>query len=77
MKRLEFIYQTQYAFDVPIYEHHYTLKIFPRENERQHVESLFEAVSYGDGHSYSVDSYGNKTLYGNIDSPHDKFFFKV
>lgn len=77
MKRLEFTYQTQYAFDAPIHEHHYTLKIYPRENERQHVESLFEAVSYGDGHSYSADGFGNRTLYGNIDEPHDRFYFKV
>lgn len=77
MKKLEFTYQTQYCFDVPIYEHHYTLKIFPRENERQHVESLFEVVSYEDGHSYSTDSFQNKILYGNIDAPHDRFHFKV
>lgn len=77
MKKLEFTYQTHYTFDAPIYDHHYTLKIYPRESERQHVESLFEVVSYGDAHGYSTDGFGNKMLYGNIDAPHDSFHFKV
>lgn len=77
MKKLRFIYHTLYTFDIPIYKHHYTLKIYPRENERQHVESLVETMSYGDSHSYSMDSFGNKTVYGNIDAPHDTFGFEI
>ena len=77
MKRLRFQYHTLYTFDIPIYDHYYTLKIYPREDERQQVESLVETMSYGDSYSYSRDSFGNKTVYGNINAPHDSFEFEV
>ena len=40
MRKLAFTYQTKYTFDIPIYEHYYTLKIYPRENERQYIQEL-------------------------------------
>lgn len=77
MKKLAFVYHTKYTFDSHIYDHHYTLKIYPRESSRQRILSLLESVSYGDSHSYSIDEMGNKTLYGNIDAPHNTFEFEV
>ncbi|MGN0154328.1 MAG: transglutaminase domain-containing protein [Lachnospiraceae bacterium] len=77
MRKLGFTYQTKYTFDIPIYEHYYTLKIYPRENERQYIETLVETMSYGDSHSYSYDSFGNKTVYGFMESPHELFQFEV
>lgn len=77
MKKLAFNYQTKYEFDVPIYEHYYTLKIYPRECERQYMESLLEIMSYGDSHSYSYDEFGNKMVYGYIEKPHNSFQFEI
>lgn len=77
MKKLGFTYQTKYIFDIPIYEHYYTLKIFPRENDRQYMETLLEAMSYGDSHSYSLDAFGNKTVYGYMAEPHRHFGFEI
>lgn len=77
MKRLGFTYQTKYMFDIPIYDHYYTLKIYPRDDERQQVISLVETMSYGDSHSYSFDAFGNKTVYGNIIKPHEQFEFEI
>lgn len=77
MKKLRFLYQTWYTFDIPIYDHSYTLKIFPRENERQYIESLVETMSYGSSHSYSFDAFGNKTVYGYMGEPHDQFGFEI
>lgn len=77
MKKLGFTYQTRYSFDIPIYKHYYTLKIFPRESDRQYMETLFETMSYGDSHSYSLDAFGNRTVYGYMEKPHDQFQFKV
>ncbi|MBR1866259.1 MAG: transglutaminase family protein [Lachnospiraceae bacterium] len=77
MKRLGFTYRTGYQFDIPVYEHYYTLKIYPRENERQQILSFAETVSYSDSHSYSFDAFGNKTVYGNIHAPHSEFGFEI
>lgn len=77
MKKLGFTYQTKYTFDIPIYEHYYTLKIFPRENDRQYMETLLETMSYGDSHSYSLDAFGNKTVYGYMEKAHEQFQFEI
>lgn len=77
MKKLVFTYRTRYLFDIPIYKHYYTLKIYPRENERQQMLSFTENVSYSDSHSYSLDAFGNKTVYGNIEAPHKEFGFEI
>lgn len=77
MKKLSFTYQTKYTFNTPIYEHYYTLKIFPRENDGQYMETLLETVSYGDSHSYSLDAFGNKTVYGYMAEPHEQFQFEI
>lgn len=77
MKRLGFTYQTEYLFDIPIYDHYYTLKIFPRKDRRQYIETLAEMMSYGDSHSYSYDAFGNKTVYGYMEKPHQQFWFEV
>lgn len=77
MKKLHFTYRTLYTFDSPIYDHYYTFKIYPRENERQRVVSLLESMDFGDSHSYSYDTFGNKTVYGNIRAPHTRFYFDI
>lgn len=77
MKKLSFTYHTLYTFDSPIYDHYYTFKIYPRDDERQHVISLTESMNFGDSHSYSYDTFGNKTIYGNIRAPHDSFYFDI
>lgn len=77
MKKLGFTYRTKYVFDTPIYEHYYTLKIFPRESGRQYMETLLETMSYGDSHSYSFDAFGNRTVYGYMEKPHEQFQFEV
>lgn len=77
MKKLSFTYQTLYTFDNPIHDHYYTLKIYPRENERQQMLSLIETMDFGDSHSYSFDSFGNKTVYGTLEAPHKRFYFDI
>ena len=77
MKRLCFTYRTFYTFDSPVYDHYYTFKIYPRDNERQQVIGLSESMDYGDSHSYSFDTFGNKMVYGCIHAPHDSFYFDV
>lgn len=77
MKKLRFTYQTVYTFDQPIYNHHYTLKIYPRNSQRQKVLALTETMDFGDCHSYSVDSFGNKSVYGRIEAPHKDFAFQI
>lgn len=77
MKKLSFLYRTEYTFDAPISNHSYTLKIYPREGTRQQIMQLVEMVSYGENHSYSTDMFGNKTLYGNIAEPHNHFSFEI
>lgn len=77
MRRLAFTYETEYDFDAPVCEHYYTLKIFPKHSQRQKIEKLVENISYGDSHSYSYDAFGNKTVYGYIEAPHDSFKFHV
>ena len=77
MKKLSFTYQTLYTFDNPIHDHHYTLKIYPRENECQQIVSITETLDFGDSYSYSTDSFGNKMVYGTIEAPHKRFYFDI
>lgn len=77
MKRLRFLYHMEIAFDMPVKEHHFTLKCFPRDNKRQHVESLAYDVWPKRFISRSEDSFGNECIYGLCEEPHREFMIDV
>lgn len=75
MKRLKFDYSMGIFYDTPIENCHYTIKCFPAENERQHLEELHVSIRPRNNSGKGVDSFGNRYIYGTVLRPHDTFFF--
>ena len=73
MKLLRFHYHMDIKFDIPVKDHHFTLKCLPGSNERQYVEAMQCEVYPNFFISHSYDAYGNKTIYGFCTEEHDHF----
>ena len=73
MKRLKFSYDMILSFDSVIREHHFTVKCQPGDDERQKIISLNISVSPNDFTSKTVDSFGNRCIYGYMSGEHDRF----
>lgn len=77
MKRLKFSYDMQIQFDAPIREHHFTIKCTPYNDERQRIERINTVIEPNYYLSESVDSYGNRCIYGYMPDEHDLFSIHV
>lgn len=77
MKRLKFSYDMQIHFDAPIQEHHFTIKCTPYNDERQRIESINTVIEPNNYLSESIDSYGNRCIYGYMPKEHDLFSIHV
>ena len=77
MKRLQFAYHMEIQFDVPVRDHHFTLKCLPRKDARQTVEKISCEVYPNYFISYSKDSFLNESIYGFCREAHDHFAVNV
>lgn len=77
MKRLEFHYKMTIQFDVPVKNHHFTLKCLPHHDGMQKVEKLDHLVYPNYFISYSRDSFQNECIYGFCAEEHDHFMVDV
>ncbi len=77
MKRLRFQYHMSLSFDMPVQEHHFTLKCLPQSDDRQAVESLTYDVYPNYFISRSKDSFGNDSIYGYCKEEHQRFLIDV
>ncbi|MDR2692944.1 MAG: transglutaminase family protein [Chitinispirillales bacterium] len=77
MKTVRFQYQTELAFSSPASEHTFLLRILPRSDGRQRIESLSWHIdpSPTDTLWRTVDGFGNDVLAGHISAPHSRFRF--
>lgn len=73
MRRLAFHYHLSIAFDAPIHHHRFTLRCFPQSDARQTVTELRRFVFPREFLSESRDTFGNLTLYGSAERPHQRF----
>jgi transglutaminase-like putative cysteine protease len=79
MKSVGFKYQTELAFSSPASEHKFSLRILPRSDGRQSVKSLSWRIDPAPVEAVwrSADSFGNESLCGRIDAPHEYFRFGI
>jgi transglutaminase-like putative cysteine protease len=77
MKGVSFHYQTKLRFSSPAREHRFLLKILPPSDKRQRICHLSRHIEPEALVWQSSDGFGNATLSGNIDSPHEYFHFGI
>lgn len=77
MKRLEFHYHMTIQFDIPVKNHHFTLKCLPHSDLHQIVEKLDYVVFPNYFISRSVDSFQNECIYGFCENEHEYFMVDV
>lgn len=64
------------------YTHHvetcyFTIKCIPQDTHRQNITGIEIEIDPLTPYSEGRDSFGNKYIYGRVDSPHDRFTFKL
>jgi transglutaminase-like putative cysteine protease len=74
---IDFHFQTDLTFSSPASDHHFTLKIFPPNDERQNIKKITWRIDPPGVLWHSGDSFGNKALSGHIDPKHDHFSFGI
>lgn len=73
MQKLSFHYHLDIAFDSPIFNHHFTLRCFPKSDERQQISNLQTFLFPRQFLTDSSDAFGNICVIGRENSPHQKF----
>ena len=63
MKILKFLYQMKIEFDMPVKDHHFTLKCIPHDGQGQVIESIRCKVYPNRYISRSTDSFANECIY--------------
>ena len=77
MKRLAFHYNMTIQFDVPVRNHHFTLKCIPHNDSEQIVEKVDYLVFPNHFISRSTDSFQNECIYGFCEEEHGHFMVDV
>lgn len=77
MKILKFLYHMEIRFDMPVKDHHFTLKCIPHSGQGQIVESMNFQVYPNRYISRSRDSFSNECIYGFCEEEHDHFIVDV
>ena len=77
MKIMKFLYHMEIRFDMPVKEHHFTLKCTPHSGQGQLVESVSSRVYPNRYISRSSDSFSNECIYGYCEEEHDHFMVDV
>lgn len=77
MKKLHFMYQMSLMFSLPATGHKYTLKCFPQSDEVQEIDGIRIFLDPENQNFVSEDSFGNKTLCGEVKQEHLLFRITV
>jgi len=77
LKTANFQYQTELIFSSPASNHSFLLKIWPQNDNRQCIKNLLLQIDPQGTVWHTSDSFGNKTLSGYIDAPHNHFRFGI
>jgi transglutaminase-like putative cysteine protease len=77
VNRLSFHYHLKITFEKPITDHWFTVKCQPQSDERQCIGQLKVSVIPEDTLSESVDSFGNRCIYGHMAKQHRLFEVQV
>jgi len=78
LKTVHFQYQTELVFSSPASDHQFLLRILPQSDSKQQIKNLSWRVDpEPDTIWQTVDGFGNNTLAGQIDAPHNHFRFGI
>jgi transglutaminase-like putative cysteine protease len=77
VKIVNFQYQTELRFSLPIEKHRFLLKILPPANNRQRIKHLLWQIEPEALVWQTFDGFGNKALSGFIDAAHEHFHFGI
>lgn len=77
MKRYKFYFKTDIKFDLPVTNHNFLLKCFPKNFVCQKIFDEKIVMEPDCSVSMGEDSFGNRTLGGTIIKPHSNFSFSV
>lgn len=73
MKRVRFSYDMKIFFEQPVNSHHFTLRVIPADNERQHIDNINVFISHVGQYQQAIDGLGNTICYGKIEQEHRLF----
>ena len=77
MRRLRYSYHMQLMFEQPVNRHHFKLRCFPLDDERQKISDEHIEIYPAHFSSKVMDSFGNKCIYGTAEQNHDHFSVDV
>jgi len=77
LKTVNFQYQTELLFSSPASDHSFLLRILPQSDNRQSIKNLLWHIDPPGTLWRASDGFGNKTLSGHIDMPHNNFRFCI
>lgn len=77
MKNLGFSYEMKLTFDIPVREHHFTIRCIPRSDARQEITDLRVEIFPNEFLEDGEDSFGNLCIFGYASGPHDHFSIRV
>ena len=77
MSKLQFEYRMELSYSEPVTECHYTLKCIPKNTDMQQISELSIELTPVTDYQRDFDSFGNRTLYGNLYTPHTLFALTV
>jgi hypothetical protein len=73
VNKLSFHYCLTINFDQPITDHWFTVKCQPQTDDRQIIENINVKIIPEDGLNESMDSFGNKCIFGHMANEHHLF----
>lgn len=74
---LEFDYQMQIRYSMPVERCFYTIKCIPKETGSQRLLEKEIQMKPQSQWMEGTDGWGNKKIYGCIPEPHDEFIFRI
>ena len=77
MTKLRYSYHMQLTFEQPVNRHHFKLRCFPSDDERQKISDEHIEIYPVHFSSTVMDSFGNRCIYGTAEQNHDHFAVDV
>ena len=76
-RTLQFRYCMSLEFSEPVWKHQFALRMIPQTDDRQTISACRIDLKPECDYSDSVDSFGNRYIYGEIDRLHNEFCVEV
>ncbi len=77
MRKLYYQYHMRLLFPEPVNRHHFTLRCFPIDSERQEITNQNIQITPAYVGGTETDSFGNRCIYGVVERSHTEFSVSV